>query len=203
MWLWFVSGSKRRTVCDNSPACCKPGTATAILLIFAASMAAAADRSHPCDRACLKATLDQYLAAVVKHEPTAAPLAIGYRHTENAINIPLDKGVWQSVSALGKVQRRYIDPESSQAAYHGIVDESGKLAVVTARLRVENRSITEAEWYIARDGDPGLPGSKPPNSWNPESLTATPPPERVLPAGTMEASCWRTRAAIDTRKEHA
>jgi hypothetical protein len=79
------------------------------------------------------------------------------------------------------VQRRYIDPVSSQAAYYGIVDESGKLAIVTARLRVEDRAITEAEWYIARDGDPGLPGAKPPNSWNPDSLTATPPPERVLP----------------------
>ena len=27
-----------------------------------------------CDRACLKATLDQYLAAVIKHDPAAAPL---------------------------------------------------------------------------------------------------------------------------------
>jgi hypothetical protein len=172
MWLWLASGSKRRTVCIPSLIC-----------IFVGSMAAAADRSHPCDRACLKATLDQYLAAIIQHEPTAAPLAVGYRHTENAINIPPGKGVWQSVSALGKVQRRYIDPESGQAAYYGVVDESGKLAIVTARLRVENRSITEAEWYIAREGDPGLPGSTPPNNWNPDSLTTTPPPERVLPAG--------------------
>jgi len=141
----------------------------------------AADRPAECDRSCLKSTLDRYLQAVIKHDPAAAPLAVGYRHTENAINVPLGKGVWQSVTALGKVQRRYLDPASSQAAYYGIVDESGKLAVVTARLRIENRTIAEAEWYIARDGDPGLPGAKPPNSWNPESLTATPPPERVLP----------------------
>jgi hypothetical protein len=105
----------------------------------------------------------------------------GYRHTENALNKPLGQGVWQSVTALGKVQRRYIDAVSSQAAYYGIVEESGKLAVVTARLRIENREIAEAEWYIARDGDPGLPGSTPPNVWNPTSLTETPPPERNLP----------------------
>jgi len=46
-----------------------------------------------------------------------------------------------------------LDPVSGQAAYNGIVDEGASLAVVTARLRIEIRSITEAEWYIARDGD--------------------------------------------------
>jgi ketosteroid isomerase-like protein len=134
-----------------------------------------------CDRGCLKSVLDAYLAAVIRHDPAAAPLASGYRHTENAINIPPGKGVWQSVTALGQVQRRYLDPVSGQAAYYGIVVEGQALAIVTARLRVENRTVTEAEWYIARAGDPGLPGATPPSSWNPQGLTATPPPERVLP----------------------
>jgi hypothetical protein len=134
-----------------------------------------------CDRACLKSTLDSYMAAVVKHDPKAAPLAIGYRHTENALNKPLGQGVWQSVTGLGKVQRRYVDAVSGQAAYYGIVDEGGKLAIVTARLRIADRQIAEGEWYIARDGDPGLPGATPPNMWSPESLTATPPPERNVP----------------------
>lgn len=155
---------------------------TTLALLVVASLASGADHSRGCDRACLKSILDQYLAAVTKHDPAAAPLAAGYRHTENAINIPLGKGVWQSVTELGKVQRRYIDPQSNQAAYYGIAAENGKLAVVTARLRVENRSIIEAEWYIARDGDPGLPQSKPPNAWSPDGLTETPPPERTLPA---------------------
>jgi hypothetical protein len=140
----------------------------------------AAGTGPECDRACLRSTLERYLGAIVRHDPSAAPLALGYRHTENAINIPLGKGVWQSVTGLGKVQRWYLDAASGQAAYYGIVEESGKLAVVTARLRIEHRSITEAEWYVARDGDPGLPGARPPNSWNPEGLTASPPPERVL-----------------------
>ena len=41
-----------------------------------------------CDRACLGTMLDQYLAAVVKHDPKGAPLAVGFRQTENAINVP-------------------------------------------------------------------------------------------------------------------
>ena len=134
-----------------------------------------------CDRACLKSVLNGYLAAVIAHQPAQAPLGPGYRHTENAINVPLGKGVWQSVSALGPVQRRYLDPVSGQAAYYGIVAEGSQLAIVTARLRIENRTITEAEWYIAREGDPGLPNANPPSSWNPQGLSATPPPERTLP----------------------
>jgi hypothetical protein len=137
-----------------------------------------------CDRACLKSTLDRYLQAVVKHDPSAAPLSAAYRHTENAINIPLGKGMWQSASSLGKMQRRYVDATSGQAAYYGIIEErDGQLAIVTARLRIDNRQIVEAEWFVVREADPGLPGATPPSWWNPKALTETPPPERVLPAG--------------------
>ena len=46
-------------------------------------------------------------------------------------------------------------------------------AVVTVRVRVENRQLTEAEWYVARADDPGLngprqPGRPPANLHNPE-----------------------------------
>jgi hypothetical protein len=157
--------------------------ASLLALLAVPWVAGAAERSATCDRPCLESVLNRYLAAVVKHAPADAPLAYTYRHTENAINIPLGKGIWQSVTGLGKVQRRYLDPVSGQAAYYGIVNEGDNLAVVTARLRIENREITEGEWFIARNGDPGLPNAVPPNSWNPDGLTATPPPERVLPAG--------------------
>ena len=145
----------------------------ALLLLGVPLMSAGAERARPCDRACLKSTLDTYLQAVLKHDPSSAPLVHGYRHTENAINVPLGKGVWQSVTALGKVQRRYLDAVNGQAAYYGIMDENGKLAIVTVRLRIENRAITEAEWYIARANDPGMrgprePGGPPANLHNPE-----------------------------------
>jgi hypothetical protein len=138
--------------------------------------------AQSCDRACLKKTLDEYLNAVVKHDPSAAPLAYSYRHTENAINKPRGKGVWESVTGLGQVQRRWIDPVSSQAAYYGILEEGNKPIIVTARLRIKDRRITEGEWFIVRDGDPGLANAKPqPNMWNPQALSATPPPDRVVP----------------------
>jgi hypothetical protein len=53
-----------------------------------------------CDRRCRKSLLNDYLAAVVKHDPAAAPRAPSYRHTENAINVPLGNGVWRSVTGF-------------------------------------------------------------------------------------------------------
>jgi hypothetical protein len=156
-----------------------------VIVSVPVAFAAAAD----CDRACLKTSLDQYLNAVIKHDPSAAPLFAGFRQTENAIVVKLGNGMWKSVTGLGKVQRRYMDTVSGQAAYFGIVEEGATSAIVTVRVRVEDRKITEAEWYVARVGDPGLngptqPGQAPGNLFNPEALIANPPPERTVPAGS-------------------
>lgn len=141
---------------------------------------------NQCDRACLNTALDQYLEAVVKNDPAAAPLAVGIRQTENAINVAPGRGVWQSVTALGEVQRKYFDPVSGQAAYYGGVVEGSEGALVTARIKVENKLITEAEWYIARANDPGLggerqPGKPPANLLNLDYLKTNGPPQRVVP----------------------
>jgi hypothetical protein len=151
-----------------------------------------------CDRACLRGMLDQYLAAVIKHDPAAAPLVVGFRQTENAINVRPGNGVWKTVTGLGKVQRRYFDPVTGQAGYYGTVEEGGSTAVVTVRVRVENRQLTEAEWYLARENDPGLggprqPGRPPANLHNPDYLAQNPPPDRVVPAGQRSDRAALTR----------
>ncbi len=148
--------------------------------------------AQTCDRACLRTVLDQYLAAVVKHDPSSAPLVLGYRHTENAVNKKLGDGVWKSVTGLGKMQRKFFDPVSGQAAYYGLVDEGASSALVTARIRVENMKVTEGEWYVARPDDPGLNGPRqqgrpPANLFNPEYVTANPPPERVVARDKRES----------------
>src|SRR6186713_2319425 len=105
-------------------------------VIVLASGAGSASAQTTCDRACLRTMLDQYLTAVVKHDPAAAPLVVGFRQTENAINVRPGNGAWKTVTGLGKVQRRYLDPVSGQAAYYGTMEESGGTAIVTVRVRV-------------------------------------------------------------------
>src|SRR6185295_1380147 len=141
--------------------------------------------ANDCDRACLKTILNQYLTAVVKHDPSAAPLFAGFRQTENSVVVRPGAGVWKSVTALGKLQRRYLDPVSGQAGYFGIVEEGSTSAIVTVRLKVEGRKITEAEWLIARKGDPGLngpaqPGQPAGNFFDPDNLSANPPPDKPM-----------------------
>ena len=162
------------------------------LLMVGLALAAGAGRASAqaqaaCDRACLRTMLDQYLGAVVKHDPKAAPLIVGFRQTENAVNVAPGNGVWKTVTGLGKMQRRYLDPVTGQAGYYGLIEEGSTVALATVRLRVQNRRLTEAEWYIARENDPGLggprqPGRPPANLLNTDYLIANPPPDRVVPA---------------------
>jgi len=176
--------------------------ATASLPLFAAA--------NDCDRACLKTTIDQYLTAVVKHDPAAAPLFVGFRQTENAVVVRPGAGVWKSVTGLGKMQRRYLDAVSGQAAYFGIVEEGSNPAIVTVRVKVDNRKITEAEWLIARDGDPGLNGPATAkqasgNVFDTNNLIANPPPERTVPKAdrlTREALVAITNSYFDGLTTH-
>jgi hypothetical protein len=138
-----------------------------------------------CERACLKSVLDQYLTAVIQHNVAAVALTPGYRQTENAVVRRPGQGIWQTAKALGKVQRRYFDPVTRNAAYFGTLEEtSGNVAVVTLRLKVTNGKVAEAEWYLARKGDPGIgvgAGAQANNAfWDPEYLAAHPPAERVV-----------------------
>ncbi len=142
--------------------------------------------SATCDRACLKTSLDQYLQAIMKHDPTAAPLFLGYRHTENAVLVKLGEGAWKSVTSIGKVDRRYYDPVSGQAAFFGVLNEGEEPTVTTVRIRVEDRKITEGEWIIARRNAAGINGfdanGKPQAyAFSPDNLALHPPEQRVVP----------------------
>jgi len=158
---------------------------TLFAVALAALAAASANAATPCDRACLKSTLDAYLTALVKHDPAAAPLSAGFRQTENAVVRNKGTGLWQSTTALGKLQRRYFDSTTEQAAYFGTVDEAAGPAIVTLRIKVEDRKITEAEWVLNRKGDPGIGPTAGAQAnaafYDPEYLIAHPPPERVIP----------------------
>jgi hypothetical protein len=155
------------------------------LLTAALALCSASAFAATCDRGCLTTTLDQYLAALVKHDPAAAPLGIAFRQTENAVVRVRGTGLWQSVTALGKLQRRYFDAVTEQAGYFGTIDEAAGPAIVSLRLRVEERKITEAEWVINRQRDPGLGslGGRQADAafYDPEYLLAHAPAERVVP----------------------
>jgi hypothetical protein len=157
------------------------------LAVAALALYGTAAYGQACDRACLKTTLDEYFSALVQHDATKASLALGFRQTENAEVRVVGTGLWQSMTKLGEVQRRYFDAVTEQAGYFGTIEEAAGPAIVALRLRVENRRISEAEWVINRRGDPGLGplGGGQANAayYDPAYLVAHAPPERTVPRG--------------------
>jgi hypothetical protein len=127
----------------------------------------AANAASKCDRACLQVALDRYLSAVVQHNPANAGLDGKFRYTENASVLQPGDGLWKSATALGKVQRRYFDPVSGQAAFFGLIEEGETSGVATVRIRVVNKKVTEGEVVIGRKVD---------LAFDPQGLIARPPP---------------------------
>lgn len=154
----------------------------ALVLLCLSLMAASAVAAPPaCNRDCLRQHLDTYLEAITHHRPDKAQLWAGFRQTENSVVIPEGQGAWQNVTALGAIQRRYLDPEQSQAGYFGTVLMGSETAVVAIRLKVQHQQVTEAQWFIARKGDPGLTGEPGKTPFNIDTLRATLPAQRVVP----------------------
>ena len=140
-----------------------------------------------CDRDCLRGALLRYMNAVAKNEPNDAGIIVGFRQTENAEVKRVGTGTWQSVTALGEVQRLFMDPVTGQAAYFGLVQEGATLAVASVRVKVVDGQVAEAEWYIGRPGQLGMQGDVGADGANagpydPPNFLANPPPrERNVP----------------------
>jgi hypothetical protein len=138
-----------------------------------------------CDRECLINVTKTYLAAVVAHDPGAAPLADTIRFVENAKALKPGAGLWQSVRSGPTNFAIYVPDEVTQSAgFMGMMtymatppappgtspEERARLAessekteqpvLVALRLQLDNNGkISEAEHLLAgiRKPDPNAP----------------------------------------------
>lgn len=108
--------------------------------------------STNCDRQCLKDITQQYLNALVKHAPTSAPLAPTVRYTENAADVVPGEGLWKTATTMGALQRIFVDTTQGQTGFFGLIDEGSVPAIVSLRLKIVERKVTEAEAIIGRKG---------------------------------------------------
>jgi hypothetical protein len=155
--------------------------ALALLMALFTPVGAIAAQQVTCDRTCLNGMLDRLLASVIAEDPSRAPLAIGFRQTQNSVLTPVRGGVWKTLTALGSVQRRYLDPVTGNAEFFGIVTDAGEPAVASVRIHVDGGRITEGEWHIAHKGDPGINGKGSNVLFDLNTLAANPPPQRTVP----------------------
>jgi hypothetical protein len=54
-----------------------------------------------CNRACLEGVVDQYLAALVAHDPKRVPLSQDVMYTENSQVLEVGDGFWKTVQGIG------------------------------------------------------------------------------------------------------
>ena len=108
-----------------------------------------------CNRACLEGVMNQYLAAVVAHDPKRVPLSEDVMYTENAQVIKVGDGFWKTAGGIGNYKHYFADPEFGQVAFMGTMQEAGSLLLMSARLRIELGRITEIESVYFKPGGGG------------------------------------------------
>jgi hypothetical protein len=108
-----------------------------------------------CNRACLENLVDQYLNALVAHDPNRLPLSKDVMYTENDQVIEIGDGAWKTIEGRGKYTHIFADPEFGQVSYMGTMMEAGAPLLLSLRLRVELGRITEVESIFYRPGGGG------------------------------------------------
>jgi len=104
----------------------------------------------PYDRAFLNGLVDQYLAALVAHDPSRLPLARTVKFTENGQTLRLGDGMWGPASGLGTYKLYFADPQAGQVGFFGVVEENGHPQILALRLKVDKGLIGEIETIVAR-----------------------------------------------------
>lgn len=126
--------------------------------------------------------MDQYLAAVVAHDPKRLPLSADVKYTENDQAMDVGDGFWKTAEGLGNYKHYFADPEFGQVVFMGTMREAGAPLLMSLRLRVELGRITEIEGIYYRPGGGGpqgiadmdKPGYKPEDIW----FKSIPPEQR-------------------------
>ncbi len=148
-------------------------TSAAAAFVYALTTASPVSaQGAACDRACLLATADSYLAALVAHDPTKAPMAPGAKFTEQTRVLKVgEEGLWKSAISTSTTFKIPVpDPVSGQIGMIVMMKASGAAfpappapgnapapdpnvpadIQLALRLKVVDRKITEAEHVIAR-----------------------------------------------------
>ena len=117
----------------------------------AAQQAAAVESS--CDYGCLTAMVDQYLKALVAHDPAQIPVADHVKFTENTIPLKLGQALWGTMSGMGTYKLYFADPHDGQAGLEATIRENDTPAILLLRLKVVHHKITEVETLVHRNAD--------------------------------------------------
>jgi hypothetical protein len=102
-----------------------------------------------CDTACLEKIGEAYLAAYLKRDPKAAPLAADMAFVENNVRMPFPDGSWDAVTASAAPTLVFSDPKSGQIGIYTGVMMNDTPAFLAIRLKVVGGKVVEAEHLLS------------------------------------------------------
>lgn len=138
-----------------------------------------------CDYDCLTGFVDQYLAALIAHDPGRLPAAAHVKFTENTIPLKLGDALWGTISGMGTYKVYFADPQEGEVGCECTIRENGTPAILVVRLKVVNRKITEVETIVRRGAEPATDLEKFGHP-NPVFVTPLTPSERVSRADMLK-----------------
>lgn len=121
------------------------------LAIGAMTTVAARASESACTRESLKAATEKFFTALEAHNPSGAPLAPGVKYTENGIEVPIGKGVWETA---GKTifTRGMVDVRKCGTHTQAVIEENGnpKPVLYGVRIKIDKEKISEIEAIVVR-----------------------------------------------------
>ncbi len=133
------------TALGQAPSATRPGATSS-----AAVAAASSTYKVVCGHECLEEFADRFLSALTHRDASAAPLAPTVRYTENGQPLAIGDALWATAQGLGANKLVVTDPASGGIQIYAGLVESGLPSMLAARLKVENRQITEIETSVLR-----------------------------------------------------
>jgi hypothetical protein len=129
-----------------------------VMLTLLPGLAAAQEKRGSCNSACLEKFVDQYMDAMVAHDPGKL-FTEDVKFTENGVRLPLSEGLWSSIVGKGTYKFYVPDVETQQIGFIGTAREEGEAGgsdpvAIALRLKIVNGRISEAEQLVLR-GDAG------------------------------------------------
>jgi len=116
----------------------------------AAAPSAKPASAAPCDRACLRGLITQYIDALVAGDPSRLPMADRFRFTEDSSELKLGEGLWKSVTGKGGFRQDYLDTTKQIAAAHIELKEGRNPVLFSLVLHVEAGRIAGVETLVQR-----------------------------------------------------
>ena len=123
-----------------------------IFLFLVCSLVSPVFAASECERQCLIDVMDDYIGALVNHDPSAVPLGAQLKTVENLQSIEPGAGLWKSLSA-GPTSFRIIVPDPLSQSVGAIVmmQEDEESVEVALRLQLAGGRIVRADHLVARN----------------------------------------------------